>query len=139
MLKHKEGSGSGNTSKGGDLSQSSFSVQATPNLTPLWPPLACGWPSVNRSERKPEAKQSPRVGMRAPRRAPGTRGGGRFSFSASPQSLESLQVSRELLTPAELAKFLLHFGALQWWILEQPRGLSHPPLTCWGASFILTA
>lgn len=65
----------------------------------------------NLSEKKTEAKQSPWVGMRGPRRAPGMKGG-RFSRSASPLSLESPQVSRELLTPAELAKFLLHFGAL---------------------------
>lgn len=77
----------------------------------LWPPLACGWPSRISLRKKTEAKQSPWVGMRGPRRAPGMKGGW-LSRSASPLSLESPQVSRELLTPAELAKFLLHFGAL---------------------------
>lgn len=42
-----------------------------------------------------------------------------FSLSASPQRLNSPQVSRELLTPAELAGFSLHYGALRWQILEQ--------------------
>lgn len=52
--------------------------------------------------------------------------GAGLSLSASPQSLESPQVSSELLTPAVLAEFLLHYSALRWPIPVQPRCRSRP-------------
>lgn len=102
---------SGNTPEGGGPVGAS-SVK-TGHAFPGALASACLWLAFkNLSEKKKtEAKQSPWVGMRGPRRAPGMKGGW-FSRSASPLCLESPQVSRELLTPAELAKFLLHFGAL---------------------------
>lgn len=50
--------------------------------------------------------------------------GGRAMPPCIPQGLESPQVSNELLTPDELAEFLLHYGALRWLIPEQPLYLS---------------
>lgn len=71
--------------------------------------------------------------------------GGRAIPPCIPQGLESPQVSNELLTPEEVAEFLLHYSALRWLIPEQPLYLStsgwlpggKTPEASLGAPFIL--